>query len=305
MTAHILVLMGGETRERQVSLDSGAACVRGLRAAGYAVSTLDPSGDPALWIAALIDQNPDVVFNALHGPFGEDGKIQGLLEALQLPYTHSGTLASAAAMDKIMSKALFSKAGLTVVADREVSLNDLQTGGDPLPRPYVIKPVDEGSSMGVLIIEDGTDLDLTPLHGYDRLMAETFVPGRELTVSCFNGSAKVVTELSPHEGFYNYQAKYTDGKTDHLIPANLPDPIRVQCLKDTQTAYAALGCRGVARADFRYNPDAPAGQQLVILEINTQPGMTELSLVPEQAAHLGVSFPELVQMMVEDASCNR
>lgn len=303
MSKHVVVLLGGEANERPVSLDSGAACIRGLEEAGYRVTALDPSGDPAAWIAELIALKPDVVFNALHGPFGEDGKVQGLLEALKIPYTHSGPLASAVAMDKIMSKLLFARAGVSVVADHEVTLSDLEAG-DPLPRPYVIKPVDEGSSVGVFIVEEGTNLDLSPLKAYGRLMVEAYVPGRELTVSCFNGVAKVVTELRPLAGFYDFAAKYTDGKTEHLIPADLPSEITAQCLRDTETAYRALGCRGVARADFRYDASRPEGEQLVILEINTQPGMTELSLVPEQAAYLGQSFPELVAAMVEEAQCD-
>lgn len=303
MSKHVVVLLGGEANERPVSLDSGAACIRGLEEAGYRVTALDPSGDPAAWIAELIALKPDVVFNALHGPFGEDGKVQGLLEALKIPYTHSGPLASAVAMDKIMSKLLFARAGVSVVADHEVTLYDLEAG-DPLPRPYVIKPVDEGSSVGVFIVEEGTNLDLSPLKAYGRLMVEAYVPGRELTVSCFNGVAKVVTELRPLAGFYDFAAKYTDGKTEHLIPADLPSEITAQCLRDTETAYRALGCRGVARADFRYDASRPEGEQLVILEINTQPGMTELSLVPEQAAYLGQSFPELVAAMVEEAQCD-
>ncbi len=303
MSKHVVVLLGGEANERPVSLDSGTACIRGLEEAGYRVTPLDPSGDPATWIGGLIALKPDVVFNALHGPFGEDGKVQGLLEALKIPYTHSGPLASAVAMDKIMSKLLFARVGVNVVADREVTLADLEAG-DPLPRPYVIKPVDEGSSVGVFIVEEGTNLDLTPLKAYSRLMVEAYVPGRELTVSCFNGVAKVVTELRPLAGFYDFTAKYTDGKTEHLIPADLPADITAQCLRDTEIAYQALGCRGVARADFRYDATRPAGEQLVILEINTQPGMTELSLVPEQAAYLGQSFPELVAAMVEDAQCD-
>ena len=247
-----------------------------------------------------------MVFNALHGPLGEDGKIQGLLETLRLPYTHSGTLASALAMDKRRSKPLFAKAGLHVATDCEVTLESLQHG-DPLPRPYVVKPIDEGSSLGVLIVMPSTDLAacLPQLDGYRRLMAEAFIPGRELTVSCFQGLAKVVTELAPDSGLYDYEAKYVDGKTEHILPAALPADIYAQCLSDTQKAYAALNCRGVARADFRYNPEAAAGEQLVILEVNTQPGMTGLSLTPEQAAHLGQSFADLVHTMVEDASCDR
>lgn len=304
MSKHVVVLLGGEANERPVSLNSGQACARGLEAAGYRVSTLDPSGEPGDWITALIALKPDVVFNALHGPFGEDGKVQGLLEALQIPYTHSGTLASAVAMDKIMSKALFKRVGLTVVEDKPVTVAEL-AAGDPLPRPYVVKPVDEGSSVGVFIVDEGTALDLEPLKAYDRLMAEEFVPGRELTCAAFNGTASVVTELNPNAAFYNFEAKYTGGITEHIIPADLPEDITQQALRDTQTAYHALGCRGVARADFRYDASRPAGKQLVILEINTQPGMTELSLVPEQAAYMDQSFPDLVAAMVEDASCKR
>ena len=303
MSKDVVVLLGGETSERTVSLDSGAACIQGLQEAGYRVTALDPSGDPAIWIGKLIAAQPDAVFNALHGPFGEDGKVQGLLEALKIPYTHSGPLASALAMDKIRSKLLFAHASLSVSTDREVTLADL-AAGDPLPRPYVIKPVDQGSSVGVFIVEEGSNLDLGPLQTYNRLMAEAYVPGRELTVSCFDGIAKVVTELRPLAGFYDFAAKYTDGKAEHLLPADLPADITAQCLRDAQKAYQALGCRGVARADFRYDPGRPTGQQLVILEINTQPGMTRLSLLPEQAAHLGQSFPELVTAVVEHAQCD-
>ena len=298
----IALLMGGNTRERPVSLDSGTACAAALTAAGFKVTPLDPQDRD--WIKSLIQLKPDLVFNALHGPFGEDGQVQGLLEALKIPYTHSGVLASALAMDKMLSKTIFAKAGLHVAADCEVTLDQLRTG-DPLPRPYVLKPVDEGSSVGVAIVTPGSNVDLSPFEGYARLMAEAFVPGRELTVSCFDGKAKVVTELIPKQGFYDFDAKYTDGKTDHVLPAQLPGNITEQCLRDSETAYRVLQCRGVARADFRYDCTAPLGQQLTILEINTQPGMTDLSLVPEQAAYLGISFKSLVTQIAEDASCDR
>lgn len=304
MSKHIVVVLGGETPEREISLRSGEACARALKEAGYRVSTVDPSGDPAVWIHQILDLEPHAIFNALHGPFGEGGQIQGLFEAMQIPYTHSGVRASAIAMDKLLSKSLFAKSGLTVAEDKEVTLSQIRSS-DPLPRPYVLKPVEEGSSIGVIILEPNIIPDLSPLQGYKRLMAERFIPGRELTVCCFSGEAKVVTELAPSQKFYDFKAKYTDGVTHHTIPADLPSDIYKKCLRDTETAYKALGCLGLARADFRYNPNAPKGQQLVILEINTQPGMTELSLAPEQAAFLGQSFIELVTTIVEDASCNR
>jgi D-alanine-D-alanine ligase len=301
----VVVLMGGASAERQVSLTSGAECAKGLRAAGYEVTTVDASRDVAALVKALTPK-PDVVFNALHGRYGEDGTIQGVLDLLGIPYTHSGLLASALAMDKAMAKRVFAAAGITCPSGRVIDPSELMTG-DPLPRPYVVKPNNEGSSVGVRIVRAGDNLPPPEECGWhvgQPLLVEPYIDGRELTVGVMGDRPLAVTELRPKTGFYDYAAKYTEGKTDHLVPAPVHESILRQALDAALAAHRALGCRGVSRSDFRYDDTAGEPGKLYLLEINTQPGMTPLSLVPEQAKHLGIPFPQLVAWMVENAKCD-
>lgn len=303
----VTVLMGGLSAEREVSLASGANCAAALKDAGYTVTTLDAGTDLGNLIAQLQAQRPDVVFNALHGRFGEDGNIQGVLNLLKIPYTHSGLMASALAMDKTMAKRLFVAAGLRVPEGKLLSRADV-VAGDPLPRPYVVKPFNEGSSVGVSIIRPGDNAK--PFAGIDwpfgdLVLAERFIPGRELTVGVMGDKAMAVTELRPQSGFYDYANKYTGGRTEHLVPAPLPADVYAECQRMALVAHQALGCRGVSRSDFRYDDTGKGGiNEIYLLETNTQPGMTELSLVPEQAKHLGISYPDLVSWMVEHAQCD-
>jgi D-alanine-D-alanine ligase len=313
MAERVTVLMGGVSAEREVSLVSGAQCAQALRDAGYTVSEIDVTADIAALVDALIPETgprPDVVFNALHGRYGEDGNIQGLLNLLGIPYTHSGVLASALAMDKQAAKRIFATAGLPVAEGRVVARSALSEG-DPMARPYVVKPVNEGSSVGVLIVRPGDnqvlpdDLAVLP----DTLLVERYVPGRELTVAVMGADgddlrALGVTELRIEGGFYDYNAKYVAGRTEHLVPAPIVDSVSRDAMSHAITAHRVLGCRGVSRADFRYDDTAGEPGELVLLEVNTQPGMTPLSLVPEQARHCGIEFPELVTWMVEQARCD-
>jgi D-alanine-D-alanine ligase len=307
MSKRVAVLYGGTSVEREVSLVSGRACAEALREAGHEVREIDVGADIPALLAAL-EPRPEVVFNALHGRFGEDGCVQGLLNLLGLAYTHSGLLASSLAMDKPMAKRLFAAAGLRCPAGHIIHKEEL-AAGDALPRPYVLKPAAEGSSMGVIIVEHGDNRPLIAPESWpygDEILVEAFIPGRELTVSVMGDRPLAVTELRPKSGFYDYTAKYTDGRTDHLIPAPLPEAIAEQALSEALSAHRALGCRGVSRADFRYDDRPEAGEAggLYLLEVNTQPGMTPLSLVPEQAAHVGIAFPQLVDWMVEQATCD-
>lgn len=299
MTKYVAVLMGGWSAEREVSLVSGAACANALRQAGYQVSAIDVQRDVGALLTRLYPR-PDVVFNALHGRFGEDGCIQGLLNILDIPYTHSGLVASAVAMDKPVAKRLFAAAGIPVAEDLIVRRSDL-VRGDPMPRPYVIKPINEGSSVGVYIVQDGgNDEHLSrPWPFGDTVMIERFIPGRELTVAVMGDRALAVTEITTARGFYDYEAKYEEGGSRHVLPADVDAAVYDKALQLSRTAFDALGCRGVARADFRYD-----GETLYLLEMNTQPGMTPTSLVPEQAAHVGISFDELCGWMVENAECD-
>ena len=302
----VTVLMGGRSAEREVSLVSGAEVAKGLREAGYDAVAVDIGHDLGGLMAAL-EPRPEVVFNALHGRYGEDGCVQGVLDLAGIPYTHSGVLASALAMDKTMAKRLFAAAGIRcpegVIADREVLLR-----GDVMPRPYVVKPNSEGSSVGVRIVREGDNAkpfdDASWPYG-DQVLVEPYIPGRELTVGVMGDRALAVTELRPQARFYDYEAKYTAGLTQHVIPAPVPEEIYQEALRLALLAHRTLGCRGVSRADFRYD-DTAGGRAdgLYLLEVNTQPGMTPLSLLPEQAAHLGISFPELVAWMVEEARCD-
>ncbi|MEK9751658.1 MAG: D-alanine--D-alanine ligase [Rhodospirillaceae bacterium] len=300
MTKHVAVLMGGWSAEREVSLVSGAACVKVLKQSGYDVTPIDVQRDMGALLTRLYPK-PDAVFNALHGRFGEDGCVQGMLDILAIPYTHSGLLASALAMDKPMAKQLFKMAGIPVVSHVEATPEEI-LAGNVMPRPYVIKPANEGSSVGVQIIREGDNgprMD-EGMSGNPRMMVEEYVTGRELTVAVMGGKALAVTEIKTHRGFYDYDAKYVTGGSVHELPADIDPAVAADAMRFGELAYETLGCRGVARADFRYD-----GERLVILEVNTQPGMTPTSLVPEQAAHVGMPFPELVSWMVENAECDQ
>lgn len=305
MSKHIAVLKGGISSERDVSLSSGSEVAKALRERNYRVTEIDVTGDLPALIAALTPA-PDAVFNALHGRYGEDGCIQGVLEYLRIPYTHSGVVASAVAMDKPLSKILFTAAGLRCPGGSVHKIGDV-LAGDVLPRPYVVKPAREGSSVGVHIVKQGVNLppiDSDAWRFGDEVLVEPYIPGRELTVAVMGDRPLAVTELRPHDGFYDYTNKYTSGKTDHVIPAQVPPAIYDEALASALTAHRALGCRGVSRADFRYDDTQGATGELYLLEINTQPGMTPLSLVPEQAAYCGLSFADIVSWLVEEARCD-
>jgi D-alanine-D-alanine ligase len=303
MGKRIAVLMGGWSAEREVSLVSGAACADALESRGHDVTRVDLQRDLGALLAAL-EPRPDVVFNGLHGRWGEDGNIQGVLNILDIPYTHSGVLASSVAMDKPLAKQLFEAAGISCPGGEIVTPEDIRAGRVMAP-PYVVKPIDEGSSVGVHIVQEGDNaLPLDVLPSGRPVLVEPYIPGRELTVSVMGDRALGVTELRPHTGFYDYTAKYTDGKTTHLCPAPVPDEIAQKAMDYAVRAHKALGCRGVSRADFRYDDTTKDPGDLYMLEVNTQPGMTPLSLVPEQAAHAGISFEDLMEWMVENAACD-
>ena len=299
----VAVVYGGWSSEREVSISSGTQMAEAARAAGYDVEEIDATRALA---KQLTEANPDVILNGLHGPWGEDGCVQGVFEVLDIPYSHSGVRASAVAMDKRLSKAIFAREGLDVAKDVAVTRQQAARA-HPLDPPYVVKPVAEGSSFGVLIVREGANSPPRELlsdswaYGND-LMAEEFIPGRELTVSVLGGNALAVTEITTLNEYYDFQAKYAQGGSHHVIPADIPAEVERAALAASLTAHNALGCRGVTRSDFRY--DDTKGR-LVILETNTQPGMTPTSLVPEQAAFVGMSFEALVAWMIEDATCGR
>jgi D-alanine-D-alanine ligase len=305
---HVAVLMGGLSSEREVSLRSGAACADALEVQGYRVTRLDVGQDVALRLAEI---GPDVCFNALHGRFGEDGCIQGVLETMAIPYTHSGVLASALAMHKERAKAVLAAAGVPVAESRVVSRAEAARA-HVMPPPYVIKPPTEGSSVGVFIVRADQAHPPQELTASDwalgeEVMVERFIPGQELTCAVMGDEALGVIEIRPAEGlaFYDYDAKYAPGGSIHLLPAPLKPNVYQLVQKLSLAAHRALGCRGVSRSDFRFD-DRPEGTgELICLEVNTQPGMTSTSLVPELAAHSGRSFGELVRWIVEDASCDR
>ena len=301
---HVAVVMGGWSAERDVSLVSGAAVAKGLRAKDYKVTEVDAGRDLAQQLSAL---KPDLAFNALHGRWGEDGCVQGLFEVLGLPYTHSGVMASALAMNKPVAKRLFARAGLPVAEDAVVKSADL-FAKEPMARPFVVKPADEGSSVGVVIVEAGDNLSPDkpgPWQSNEDVMVERYVPGRELACTIIGDRVTAIVELRPKRGFYDYEAKYEEGITEHLMPAPLPDDVTAEVQRITLAAHNALGCRGVTRADLRYDDTKSDPGTLALLEVNTQPGMTPLSLAPEMAAHDGMPFEDLVAWMVEDASCRR
>ena len=296
----VAVLMGGASVEREVSLSSGRECAAALREAGFEAIELDAGPDIC---ARLNEISPDVAFNALHGRWGEDGCVQGLLEWMNIPYTHSGVLASALAMDKDRSKAVFRDAGLPVAEHVIAPRAEIEAGHVMTP-PYVVKPVGEGSSVGVYIVHEAADGPpvLAP-EMPERMMVEAFVPGRELTVTVMGDRALGVTDIIT-DGWYDYHAKYQEGGSRHVIPADLPPELTDACLDLALRAHRALGCRGLSRTDFRWD-EARGLDGLIVLETNTQPGMTPTSLSPEQAAHCGYDFAGLCRWIVEDASCNR
>jgi D-alanine-D-alanine ligase len=299
----VAVLHGGISAEREVSLTTGAQVIAALREAGFAVTAIEATADLGALVAALTPA-PDVVFNALHGRFGEDGCIQGVLDWMGIPYTHSGLRASALAMDKAAAKAVFRAHGLPVAESRVISVAEL-AAADPLPLPYVLKPVNEGSSVGVHIVRAGDNRRAEIARGWrfgTTVMAERFVPGRELTVGVMGDRALAVTDILADAGtFYDYESKYADGGSRHVIPAPIHPEAHARALEVALAAHRALGCRGATRADFRYDDTAGEPGELVLLEVNTQPGLTRTSLLPEQAAHCGVSFPELCAWMVREA----
>lgn len=305
MSKRVAVLMGGWSSERPVSLDSGRECATALAEAGYDVIPVDVGRDIAEVLQKL---RPDVAFNALHGPFGEDGSIQGLLEILDIPYTHSGVLASALAMNKEKAKSVAAAAGIPVAEHRIVGRAAV-AAAHVLPPPYVVKPIAEGSSFGVVIVREDQAHPPQSLAREEwvfgeEVMVERYIPGRELTCAVMGEEALAVTEIVPvGHGFYDYDAKYAEGGSKHVLPAKIKPFVYQNIRSLSLEAHRAVGCRGVSRSDFRYD-EAGTGD-LVWLEVNTQPGMTRTSLVPELAAHAGLSFPELVSWLVEDASCRR
>jgi D-alanine-D-alanine ligase len=295
--------MGGWSSEREVSLMSGAGVADALESLGHRVTRIDMDRDVAARLAA---SQPDLVFNALHGTPGEDGSVQGLLDLMGLRYTHSGLATSVIAIDKQLTKQALVPHGVPMPGGRVVRSASLHSG-DPLPRPYVLKPVNEGSSVGVAIVTaDGNYGNpiapdaVGPWQEFDELLAEPFIRGRELTTAVLGSRALGVTELRPKSGFYDYDSKYTDGMTEHVFPAQIPDEVTEMCKAVALQAHRLLGCKGASRSDFRWD-DERGVDGLFLLEVNTQPGMTPLSLVPEQARHLGMSYPELVQAIVDEA----
>ena len=299
----VAVVYGGWSSEREVSVSSGTQMLRAAKAAGYDAVGIDATRDLARQIAEV---KPDVILNGLHGPGGEDGCVQGLFEILDIPYSHSGVTASAIAMDKRKSKAVYQQAGLDVAQDVAVTREEAARA-HPLAPPYVIKPVNEGSSFGVVFVREQNNgpsqFVLSDDWKYgDNLMAEEYIPGRELTVAVLGDKPLAVTEITTLREFYDFDAKYAAGGSRHVVPADVPEQVTRKALEAALTAHNALGCRGVSRSDFRFDEDK---DRLVILETNTQPGMTPTSLVPEQAAYTGTTFEELVTWMIEDASCRR
>ena len=302
----VAVLMGGWSAEREVSLSTGEACADALRRAGFKVTPIDVKRNIP---QVLADLRPDVAFNALHGKWGEDGCMAAILETLEIPYTHSGVRASAIAMDKVKSKILFAAAGVPVADSRVVDL-EFAASQHPLPLPYVLKPQAQGSSVGVHIIDHSSNgpatiiLEERELFG-DQVLAERFIPGKELTCAVMGDVALGVIDILPAVGFYDYRAKYAPGGSVHVLPAEIPRDVYRKVQQYALAAHQALGCKGVSRSDFRYDDTPGSDGELILLEVNTQPGMTGTSLVPELAAHAGHSFEDLVTWMVNDASVNR
>ena len=300
---HVVVLMGGWANEREVSLMSGNGVADALEKRGHTVTRIDMGRDVA---ARIAEANPDVVFNALHGVPGEDGTVQGMLDLMGVPYTHSGLATSVIAIDKELTKQALVPHGIPMPGGRIVRSAELHER-DPLARPYVLKPVNEGSSVGVAIVTDESNYGNPirrdaegPWREFASLLAEPFIRGRELTTAVVGGKALGVTELKPKSGFYDFDAKYTDGMTEHVCPAEIPEEIAALCMRYALEAHDRLGCRGTSRTDFRWD-DEQGEDGLFVLETNTQPGMTPLSLVPEQAKHAGMSYEDLVETIIADA----
>jgi len=300
---HIAVLMGGWSAERSVSLSSGEGVAKALESRGHKVTRIDMDRDVALRLAEV---KPDVVFNALHGVPGEDGTVQGMLDLMGLSYTHSGLATSVIAIDKQLTKQALVPHGIPMPGGHMVASESLYEA-DPLPRPYVLKPVNEGSSVGVAIVTDDSNFGNPiardakgPWQEFEELLAEPYIRGRELTTAVLADQALMVTELRPKSGFYDFDAKYTDGMTDHICPADVPEEIADACRDIALRAHRLLGCKGTSRSDYRWD-DSKGVDGLYLLEVNTQPGMTPLSLVPEQAAKVGIDYAELVERIIEEA----
>lgn len=301
MSEKVLLVYGGFSAEREVSLSSKNDIASALKNKGYTVIEHDLT-DVWAFLDILKNEKPDVVYNGLYGNWGEDGEIQGLLDMLQIPYTHSGLKASALGMDKYLTKLLASAAGVKVAQGEKTTAAAYLQNGTKVPYPYVVKPVCDGSSVGVYIVHNAEEAkNVTYTDSNLPLLIEQYIAGRELTAMCLNGKANVITELKTDCSFYDYQAKYTSGKTHHILPAELPEDVAETCKRYTETVYKALGCRSVARCDFRYNEK----DGVVLLEINTNPGMTALSLVPEQAKYLEISFEDLCDILVKNAACRK
>ncbi len=300
---HVAVLMGGWSAEREVSLVTGAGVADALESKGYRVTRIDMGRDIA---ARLAEAKPDVVFNALHGTPGEDGSVQGMMDLMGVKYTHSGLVTSVIAIDKVLTKNALVPAGIPMPGGQTVKSESIYER-DPLARPYVLKPVNEGSSVGVAIVTAegnygnpiGRDVK-GPWQDFEELLAEPFIRGRELTVAVLADKPLVVTELKPKSGFYDYDSKYTEGLTEHICPAQIPEDITDAMMGYALKAHRVLGCKGASRSDFRWD-DERGLDGIFLLEVNTQPGMTPLSLVPEQAKHVGISYEELVDMLVKEA----
>ncbi len=301
MSKKILVMMGGFSAEREVSLVTGKGVAKALEQRGYDVLPYDLN-NVRDFIDTIERFQPDAVFNALHGNFGEDGTIQGLLDLMQVPYTHSGLLASAVGMNKFLTKILCEFLGIKVAASEKMTVAEFMKKGTVVSMPYVIKPVSDGSSVGVYIIRQQEDLKNVVYDDENtEVLIEKFIPGKELTCMVLDGRAYVITELKTKEEFYDYKAKYTDGVTFHELPAEIPEDASETCKRYAVKLHNKLGCNTVSRCDFRYNPD----DGVVLLEINTHPGMTPLSLVPEQCKYAGISYEELCEKLVENATCRK
>ena len=301
MSKKVLVLAGGFSAEREVSLISGRGAAEALRKCGYEVVEHDLT-DVSAFLDLLATNRPDVVFNALHGNWGEDGEIQGLLDLLQIPYTHSGLKASAVGMDKDLTKWICQSVGIKVALGEKTTLRALKEKGTLITMPYVIKPVSDGSSVGVYIVRQPADLAAAEYDDEEReILVEKYIDGRELTVSVVNGKALTVTEICPKKGFYDYRVKYTDGLAEHVIPADIPEAAFNTALRYAEKLHRALGCNTVSRTDMRYNEQ----DGVVVLEINTNPGLTPFSLVPEQFRFVGGSYEELCRLLVENARCRK
>lgn len=303
----VAVLMGGISSEREISLKSGQGVLQALSEAGYSAFPLDLTHDVAELVRILNREKPDVIFNALHGKYGEDGCVQGVLNLMQIPYTHSGVMASAIAMDKSMTKKIVQGIGVTVAEERLVDRKDI-ISGNTLPYPYVVKPNDDGSSVGVFIVKTEAEKDkMLAAWPFDRsVLMETFIPGRELSVAVTDDGPLGVVEVVPKSGFYDFSNKYSQGGAEHIIPAPIAEKDYRAVMEQAYNVHKALGCRGVSRSDFRYDDtqkNAPA--RMVFLEVNTNPGMTPLSLVPDIAKVKGISYQDLVVWLVERATCDK